>query len=65
MNEIENKKFETIYLLDENGKQIELIVEVPDDPEPQLIEYPSFEKGVLLIICLSFLLIIGLYIFAI
>lgn len=60
---MENKKFETINLVDKNGKQLKLVVELPDDPKPQLIEYPSFEKELLLIACISFIFIIGLIIF--
>ena len=63
MNKIENKKFKTINLVDKDGKQLKLVVELPDDPKPQLIEYPSFGKEFLLIACTSFIFIIGLIIF--
>lgn len=65
MNKIENKKFETINLVDKDGKQLKLVVELPDDPKPQLIEYPSFGKELLLIACISFIFIIGLVVWAI
>lgn len=61
----EKQQFETIKIVDKHGNCIDISVEVPDNPKPQTIVYPSFTREVMMIVCISFVIIIGIVAFAI
>ena len=61
----EKQQLETIKVVGKHGNCIDISVKVPDDPKPQTIVYPSFIKEVMMIVCISFVIIIGLVFFTI
>lgn len=68
MNKIINNEkqlFEKIQIVDKCGNCMNISVELLDDPIPQTIVHPSFTKEVMMIIGISFVIVIGLIVFAI
>lgn len=57
--------FETIKFVDKCNKPIDIIIEVPNEPEPQIIKFPSFIKEIMMIIFISFAIIAGAIVFSI
>ena len=51
------QQFETIKIVDKHGNCIDITVELPDEPKPQIIEYPSFTKEIMITIYLLFIVV--------